>query len=108
MTEGTSSAQTETLGSETKTTSNKMLLLLLLLLLVMMMVDVTIVTSPQTAVKKQLADASVAAITVAVIIVAVMIVIMILEIVIITSTGKVVLAEIKEGNTQQPTYLCNV
>ena len=103
MTEGTSSAQTETLGSETKTTTNEMLLLLLV-----MMVDVTIVISPQTAVKKQLADASVAAITVAVIIVAVMIVIMILEIVIITSTGKVVLAEIKEGNTQQPTYLCNV
>ena len=104
MTEGTSSAQTETLGSETKATSNKMLLLLVM----MMMVHVIIVIGPQTAVKKQLADASVAAITVAVIIVAVMIVIMILEIVIITSTGKVVLAEIKEGNTQQTTYLYNV
>ena len=100
MTEGTSSAQTETLGSETKATSNKMLLLLVM----MMMVHVIIVIGPQTAVKKQLADASVAAITAAII----MVVVMILEIEIITSAGKVVLAEIKEGNTQQPTYLCNV
>jgi hypothetical protein len=104
VTEGTSSAQTETLGSETKATSNKMLLLLVM----MMMVHVIIVVGPQTAVKKQLADASVAAITVAIIMVAVMIVIMILEIEIITGAGKVELAEIKEGNTQQTTYLYDV
>jgi hypothetical protein len=77
---------------------------MMLLLVMMMMIAAIIIISPQTAIKQKLANTSVTAVTAVI----VEVVIMIVKILIITSTRKALLAEVKDGNTQQPTYLYDV